>query len=55
MLSEYGCRHIVLAQADRRGRKKTDRRDACALAELLKIKKRRGVVRAAGRSRQPAW
>jgi transposase len=41
MLSEYGCRHIVLAQADRRGKKKTDRRDAHALAELLWINRAR--------------
>ena len=35
MLAEYGCRHIVLAQAEHRSKKKTDRRDAHALSELL--------------------
>ena len=35
MLAEYGCRQIVLAQAEHRSKKKTDRRDANALSELL--------------------
>lgn len=35
MLAEYGCRQIVLAQAERRTKKKTDSRDANALCELL--------------------
>jgi transposase len=35
ILAEYGCREIVLVQPERRSKKKTDRRDANALGELL--------------------
>jgi transposase len=35
LLAEYGCREIVLVQPEKRSKKKTDRRDANALAELL--------------------
>jgi transposase len=35
LLTEYGCREIVLVQPERRSKKKTDRRDANALGELL--------------------
>jgi len=35
LLTEYGCREIVLIQPEKRSKKKTDRRDANALGELL--------------------
>jgi transposase len=35
LLPEYGCREIVLIQPEKRSKKKTDRRDANALGELL--------------------
>jgi transposase len=35
LLPEYGCREIVLVQPEKRSKKKTDRRDANALGELL--------------------
>lgn len=35
MLKEYGCREIVVIQATQRSKRKTDRRDASQLAELL--------------------
>jgi transposase len=35
MLAEYGCREIVVVQMDSRSKRKTDRRDANALCELL--------------------
>jgi transposase len=35
MLKEYGCREIVLIQPETRSKRKTDRRDANQLAELL--------------------
>ncbi len=41
MLAEYGCREIVLLQAEERSRKKTDRRDAAALVELLWVNRQR--------------
>ena len=41
MLSEYGCREIVLIQPEGRPRKKTDRRDANALGELLWLNRMR--------------
>jgi transposase len=37
LLSEYGCREIVLVQPNARSRRKTDRRDAAKLGELLWI------------------
>ena len=41
MLSEYGCRESVLIQAEKRSKKKTDRRDANALSELLWVNRQR--------------
>lgn len=41
LLPEYGCRDVVLIQADERSRKKTDRRDASRLSELLWINRGR--------------
>jgi transposase len=35
LLAEYGCREVVLVQPEKRGKNKTDRRDANALGELL--------------------
>ncbi len=35
MLQEYGCREIILVQPDQRDHRKTDRRDANALGEIL--------------------
>jgi transposase len=35
MLTEYGCREIVLVQPGKKNKRKTDRRDANALGELL--------------------
>ena len=41
LLAEYGCREIVLVQPEKRSKKKTDRRDANALGELLWINRHR--------------
>ncbi|MCZ7539202.1 MAG: transposase [Anaerolineae bacterium] len=41
MLVEYGCRETVLIQPGKRSKKKTDRRDANALSELLWVNRRR--------------
>ena len=41
MLREYGCREIVLVQADERSKTKTDRRDANRLGELLWVNRQR--------------
>ncbi len=41
LLAEYGCRHTVLIQPDQRSKKKTDRRDANALCELLWVNRQR--------------
>jgi transposase len=41
LLREFGCRELVLVQAASRSRKKTDRRDAACLAELLWINRGR--------------
>jgi transposase len=41
LLRECGCREIVLVQPDRKSRRKTDRRDANALGELLWINRHR--------------
>ncbi len=35
LLEEYGCREIVLIHPDKRSKRKTDRRDAGKLSELL--------------------
>jgi transposase len=40
-LPQHGCQEIVLVQPDRRSKKKTDRRDANALGELLWINRQR--------------
>jgi transposase len=41
MLSEYGCREIALIQAEKRSKKKTDRRDAHQLSGLLWVNRGR--------------
>jgi transposase len=41
LLPQYGCRDTVLIQPDKRSTKKTDRRDANALCELLWLNRRR--------------
>ncbi len=41
MLEEYGCRETVLIQPEKRSKKKTDRRDADALGELLWVNRKR--------------
>lgn len=37
MLDEFGCREVVLIHPDKRSKRKTDRRDAAKLSELLWI------------------
>lgn len=41
LLAEYGCRETLLVQPEKQSKKKTDRRDAYALAELLWINRGR--------------
>jgi transposase len=41
MLAEYGCRETIVIQPERRSKKKTDRRDANALGELLWVNRQR--------------
>jgi len=41
LLVEYGCRERIVIQPEKRSKKKTDRRDANALAELLWVNRRR--------------
>jgi transposase len=41
MLEQYGCREIVLVQPEKRSKRKTDRRDANALGELLWVNRQR--------------
>jgi transposase len=41
LLAEYGCRETIVIQPEKRSRKKTDRRDANALGELLWVNRRR--------------
>ncbi|NQT39959.1 MAG: IS110 family transposase [Planctomycetes bacterium] len=41
MLAEYGCRETVLIQPEKRSKKKTDRRDASHLGELLWLNRHR--------------
>jgi transposase len=41
LLAEYGCRETIVIQPEKRSRKKTDRRDANALGELLWINRQR--------------
>ena len=41
LLAEYDCRELILVQPEKRSRKKTDRRDAGALCEILWINRHR--------------
>jgi len=41
LLTEYGCRETILIQPEKRSKKKTDRRDAYALGELLWVNRQR--------------
>ena len=41
MLAQYGCRKLILIQPEKRSKRKTDRRDASALAELLWVNRHR--------------
>jgi transposase len=41
LLAEYGCRETVLVQPEKRSKKKTDRRDASALGEILWVNRQR--------------
>ena len=41
LLGEYSCRELILIQPQRRASRKTDRRDADALAELLWVNRQR--------------
>jgi hypothetical protein len=41
MLKEYGCKEIFLVPPDKRSKKKTDRRDANSLAEILWVNRAR--------------
>ena len=41
LLTEYGCRETILIQPKKRSKKKTDRRDAYALGELLWVNRQR--------------
>jgi transposase len=41
LLKEQGCRQVILVQAERRRKQKTDRRDANQLGELLWVNRRR--------------
>ncbi len=41
MLAEYGCSEVVLIQPEKRSKKKTDRRDASSLSQLLWVNRER--------------
>jgi transposase len=41
MLKEYGCCEVVLIQPEKRSRRKTDRRDASVLSQLLWVNRQR--------------
>jgi transposase len=41
LLNEYGCRRVLLVQPEGRSKKKTDRRDANALCEILWVNRER--------------
>jgi transposase len=41
LLTEYGCRETIVVQPEKRSKRKTDRRDAHALAELLWVNRQR--------------
>ncbi len=57
MLKGYGCRETVLIQPEKRSRKKTDRRDASALSQLLWVNRQRvlGGKRAGLEADHPAF
>ena len=44
LLPEYGCREVILVQPERQSRKKTDRRDANALGEILWVNRQRWLA-----------
>jgi len=44
MLDEFGCRRTVLVQPENRSKRKTDRRDANALGELLWVNRHRAAA-----------
>ena len=41
LLEEYGCRELILIQPEKRSKKKTDRRDANTLGEVLWVNRKR--------------
>jgi transposase len=41
LLTEYGCRKTILVQPEKKSKKKTDRRDASALSDLLWVNRQR--------------
>ena len=41
LLNEYGCRRTILIQPEKQSKKKTDRRDASALSEVLWVNRER--------------
>ena len=41
MFNEYGCGELILIQPEKRSKKKTDRRDANSLGEILWVNRRR--------------
>ena len=41
LLAEYGCGELILIQPEKRSKKKTDRRDANSLGEILWVNRRR--------------
>ncbi|NIA16444.1 MAG: IS110 family transposase [Nitrospiraceae bacterium] len=41
LLKEYGCGEVILIQPEKRSKKKTDRRDANSLGEILWVNRRR--------------
>src|SRR6516162_2294273 len=49
MLHDYRCAKVVLIQPDDRKKRKTDRRDAAALSELLWVNRRRPRARSCRR------
>ena len=58
LLKEYGCRETILVQPEKRSKKKTDRRDANALGEILWVNRsgswRASVSRGSAMSTSPA-
>ena len=45
LLKEHGCRELILIQPEKRSKKKTDRRDANSLGEILWVNRRRLLQR----------